>query len=147
MDASHQEIIDNLEGKKPRSRLEPFRELILGLRRRNRTYREILRILTDRCQIRVSISTLHDFMRSQRRIDSKPGKRTTNAKKTPPLNEQLPESAKHGEALPVFNDIQQRIAALKRRQTPSQPNTPRFTYDPDQPLHLIPQEKKNGGKD
>jgi hypothetical protein len=148
MDANHQEILDNLEGKKPRSCLEPYRELILRLRRQNRTYREIMRILADGCKIRVSISTLHDFLRAQRRIDSKPRKRKTNGKKvTAAPNEQLPESAKHEEELPAMNDIQQRIAALKQRQTPPQPNVPRFTYDPDLPLQLIPQDKKAGDQD
>ena len=45
MDANLQEILDNLDEKAPRSRLGPYRDLILELRRRNRTYREILQIL------------------------------------------------------------------------------------------------------
>lgn len=147
MDASHQEILDNLEEKEPRSRLGPCRELIFELRRRNRTYREIVRILSVRCQIHISISTLHDFLHAQRQIDSKPRKQKTKRRKILAQNEQLPESAKHKEEIPIVNDIQQRIAALKRRPTPPQPNAPRFTYDPDQPLHLITQEKKGGGRD
>ncbi len=147
MDANLQAILDSLEEKEPRSRLAAYRDLILELRRRNRTYREILRILADRCQIRVSISTLHDFLYAQQRIDSKRGNPKIRMKKAPCPDKQFPESAKSGEEIPVMSDIQQRIAALKRRQTLPRPNAPRFTYDPDQPLHLIPQEKKDGAQD
>lgn len=147
MDANLQEILDNLDEKAPRSRLGPYRELILELRRRNRTYREILQILADRCQIRVSISTLHDFLHDQQRMDSKRGSQKIKVKKALYPNEQLPEPVKSGEEIPAMNDIQQRIAALKRRQTAPRPNAPRFTYDPDQPLHLIRKEKEVGGHD
>ena len=83
MDANLQEILDNLDEKAPRSRLGPYRDLILELRRRNRTYREILQILADRCQIQVSISTLHDFLRAQQRIDSKMKKQQAKEQNPP----------------------------------------------------------------
>jgi hypothetical protein len=38
------EILDNLPEKPPRSRLEPYRESILEMRRRGRPLREIARV-------------------------------------------------------------------------------------------------------
>jgi IS30 family transposase len=147
MDANHQKILDNLDEKAPRSRLGPYRDLILELRRRNRTYREILQVLEDRCQIRVSISTLYDFLHCQHRMDSKRGKQKIKVKKASCPEEQLPERVKSAEKIPVMSDIQQRIAALRRRQIQPRPNAPCFNYDPDQPLQLIPQEEKSGDQD
>jgi hypothetical protein len=146
MEANLQEILDNLDKKVPRSSLAPYRDLILELRRRNRTYREILQILADHCQIRVSISTLHNFLHGQQRTDSKRGNQKNRVKKAPSPDEQLPEPIKSGEETRVLSDIQQRIAVLKRQQTALRPNAPRFTYDPDQPLHLIHQKKKGRGQ-
>jgi hypothetical protein len=147
MDDNLQEILDNLEEKEPRSRLAPYRDLILELRRRNRTYREILQILADRCMIQVSISTLHDFLHDQQRMDSKRRRQKNNVKKAPYPDKQLLETAKFGEEIPVIGDIRERIAALKGRQTQPRPNAPCFTYDPDQPLHLIAQKEKSGEQD
>jgi hypothetical protein len=146
MDASLQEIVDNLGEKAPRSRLGPYRGLILELRRRNRTYREILQILADRCQIHVSISTLHDFLHAQRRTDSKLKKQKAKELNLQNLNEEPQRLATANEDIPDMNDVQQRIAALKQRRTPAQTITPRFNYDPSQPLHLPP-KKKSGSEE
>ena len=58
-------ILDALPEKPPRSRLEPYSELIDELRRRRRTYREIVDVLAEKCNLRASISTLHDFVRAK----------------------------------------------------------------------------------
>jgi hypothetical protein len=44
MDSEFRNILDSLPEKPPRSRLEPYGELIDGLRRRGRTYRDVLEI-------------------------------------------------------------------------------------------------------
>jgi IS30 family transposase len=148
VDAKLKEIINGLDEKRPRSLLAPYRELILELRRRNRTYREIMQILADRCQVRISISTLHDFLHAQRQMGSKPRKQKSKKHNSPHPKEQLQETAKYREENPSMNDIRQRIAALKQKpKAPSQANTPRFTYDPNQPLHLTQKSKKSGGQD
>jgi hypothetical protein len=141
MDANHQEILDNLEEKEPRSRLIPYRDLILELRRRNRTYREILQILADRCQICVSISTLYDFLHDQRRIDSKKKKQQAKEQNSPDPNNKPQSPKRISEEIPDMNDLQKRIAALKKRTTPAKTNASRFSYDPSKPLHLpLPQK-------
>ena len=58
-------ILDALPEKPPRSRLEPYSELIDELRKRRRTYREIVSVLAEKCDLRVSISTIHDFVRAK----------------------------------------------------------------------------------
>jgi len=56
MDAKFKEILDGLPSKRPRSRLEPYGELIRELRRRGRTYRDIADILGEKCQVQVTAS-------------------------------------------------------------------------------------------
>ncbi len=142
MDANLQEILDNLEEKAPRSRLTPCRDLILELRRQSRTYREIQQILADHCQIQVSISTLHDFHRGQRRIDSKINRQQAKKQTTPKLSEKPNRAEMASEENPEMNDVEQRIVALKQRTTPNNRDFPRFDYDPSKPLHLPPRVKK-----
>ena len=62
MDAKFKEILDGLPSKRPRSRLEPYGELISELRRRGRTYRDIAHILGEKCQVQVTASVLVGFM-------------------------------------------------------------------------------------
>lgn len=59
----HRLILKTLPEKPARSRLAPFKKLIMGLLARRRTYREIARIIAEKCGMKVSISTLHDFVR------------------------------------------------------------------------------------
>ena len=58
------EILDNLPEKPPRSRLEPYRELILEMRRRGRPLREIAKVLAEKCGVSVVPSTIHDFVKT-----------------------------------------------------------------------------------
>lgn len=144
MDANLQEILNNLDDKEPRSRLAPYRALILELRRRNRTYREILQILADHCQIQVSISTLHDFMRVQRRIDTQLKKRRSREQISLALDEKPQRPVCRNEDIPAIEEVQQRIAALKLRAASTKTSARRFSYDPSQPLHLPPKTNKSG---
>jgi hypothetical protein len=79
MDDKFQDILDSLSEKPPRSRLQPYGELIDELRRRGRTYRDIAGILAEKCQLQVSVSTVHDFVRVRSRTTRKSAKhqRTT----------------------------------------------------------------------
>src|ERR1017187_5089462 len=51
MDDKFGGLLDSLPEKPPRSRLEPYSELIVELRRRGRTYREMARILAEKCKV------------------------------------------------------------------------------------------------
>jgi hypothetical protein len=65
MEIKLDELLAGLPEKPPRSCLEAFRDFIHELRRRKRTYREIAQILEKKCQLRVSKSTVHRFLRSR----------------------------------------------------------------------------------
>ena len=69
MNPELQRIYDSMPEDEPRSRLDPYRELILRWRRQGRTYRRILQMLRDECRVKVAFGTLHEFVqkRSRRR--------------------------------------------------------------------------------
>jgi IS30 family transposase len=145
MDARFQDILDTLPEKPPRSRLEPYGELIDELRRRGRTYRDIVGILAEKCQLRVSVSTIHDFVRVRSRTTRKPVKhrRTTAPKANPdvvrPSDSRVKAARKES---PPTDEVQRRIATFKLRSAPAKPSPPQFQYDPDQPLRLPAKTRK-----
>ena len=69
MDDRFRDILDSLPPKPPRSRLEPYAELINELRHRGTTYRNTAKILAEECQLEVSASTVHDFVRVRSRTN------------------------------------------------------------------------------
>lgn len=143
MDPIFQAILDSLPPKTPRSRLEPYRELIREMRRRGRTYREIAQVLAEKCQVTVAPSTVHDFVRvrSQKSkakppavlgeisasADPQGGRAPTGeAVKMPPEKSHNPDEARR------------KIEALKQRPAPSAPAQNVFEYNPEEPLRLLP---------
>jgi hypothetical protein len=58
MNPDFQDILDGLPEKPPRSRLETYRPLIEELRRRGRTYQEIVEILEEKCQLHTFLNSL-----------------------------------------------------------------------------------------
>jgi hypothetical protein len=71
MDDHFRQLLDSLPTNRPCSRLEPYGKLIEELLRRGRTYRDIASIIVDNFQVRVSVSTVHDFVRVRLRIKPK----------------------------------------------------------------------------
>lgn len=139
MDDKLQDILDNLPEKPPRSRLEPYSELIRELRRRRRTYREIAEILAAKCNLRAAASTIHDFVRVRSRATRKPEKRRPTAGPGVRLEGMEPSArAVHAaeEKKQPMAEVHQRIAALKKRAVPAQANPEQFQYDPSEPLRL-----------
>jgi hypothetical protein len=143
MDTKFKEILDGLPDKPPRSRLEPYRELIRELRRRGRTYRDIARILAEKCQIDVTASGVHDFVRRRVRVKRKPAMRIssqtdkrpgTTTRASAPPNSTLRFSA--------VDEVQRKIATLKARKTVANPTPEKFRFDPSEPLRLERQKKK-----
>jgi hypothetical protein len=150
MNPKFQDILDGLPDKPPRSRLEPYRPLIEELRRRGRTYQEIVQILEENCQVHTAVSTVNDFIRRDARTkqnlstSTKPRvgapagtpPDTTAAARGPNLVKQQTSPAE---------DVRQRIAALKLRPVPVE--APKlFHYDPDEPLRLVPKGEKTGSE-
>jgi len=143
-----QEILDSLGEKTPRSRLAPYLDFIVALRRRKYTYREIRQILYEKCQVRISVSTLHDFLRTRKKATR--AVRTTDVKisqkpqgKAVSERTSIPEENGKSASISSSDEIRQRIARLKQRPPQPEPNKCIFEYDPDQPLRLVSEDKKH----
>ena len=129
MNDRFRKILDRLPDATPRSCLEPYKELIQELRHRKRTYREIARVLAKECGIRVSHSTLYEFVQrhlsTRSAVDCAAPRAASNIA-THPAETRL--------ARP--DEVRERIAALKRKPAtgPDQPKT--FQFDGTEPLRL-----------
>ena len=135
METKFKEILDGLPSKRPRSRLEPYRELIRELRRRGRTYRDIAQILGEKCQVQVTASGVHDFVRARSRVKGKSPKRVaTDAMKTATaFGAGIRDSAQKPS---VDDEVRRRIVALKARKPVTKAASDEFQFDPTQPLRL-----------
>src|SRR6516225_203817 len=134
MNDRFREILDSLPHAKPRSCLEPYKQLIQELRFRKRPYREIVHVLAAECGIRVSHSTLHEFV--QRHLSA----RRKSAEDCSQLQAAQKLATKHiSEGRPATGGrVMERIEALKRKVENS-PKEPRgFQFDSSQPLRLKP---------
>lgn len=152
MNDNFENVLDSLPEKAPRSRLEPYSKLIVELRRRKRTYREILDVLAEKCNLRVSISTLHDFVRAK----AKEAKRAAKVLRTTvPQAEDKNQGALSPEVSrpkltadrPSDDEIRRRIAALRQRpRAIPADSSGGFQYNPDEPLRLVgPTQKPRRG--
>jgi hypothetical protein len=145
MDTKFREILDGLPDKPPRSRLEPYRELIRELRRRSRTYRDIAHILAEKCQIQVTASGVHDFVRKRSRDKRKsagPTASNRTEKRPGAAIRRVTDTPKSAPNRSLSDDVQRRIAALKARRPGVKPPPEKFEFDPSEPLRL----KKDGRK-
>jgi hypothetical protein len=128
------EILDSLPPKAARSRLEPYSKLIFELHRRGRTYREIAKVLSERCNLQTSRSTVNDFVRA--RLQRKRNKSRPIDKK---LRAGAPTSGHKSNisAETAADEIHKRIEDLRHRQRPTEKESELFQYDPDQPLKIM----------
>jgi hypothetical protein len=132
MDPSISRLLDNIPEKPPRSKLELHADVIATLRRKRRTYREIAEFFRDNLTITVAPSTIHDFVRVRRRR----GKRGIAFSGEQPASETKDVSSPPVPGISATeDDVQRRIAALKRR-TPAEQLQPLFTYEEEEPLKL-----------
>jgi hypothetical protein len=149
MDDNFRDILDSLPAKPSRSRLAPYGRLIDELLRRGRTYREIARIFAEKCQLQVSISTIHDFVRLRSRVKRNMRKRqgrgpAETTRRSPRVRaEGKTQASAEKQAIPPVDEVHQRIADLKQRPVPTQTNPNQFHYDPTEPLRLPPNIRKN----
>ncbi len=146
MDARFQAILDSLPLKRPRSRLEPYAELIEELRQRGTTYRKIAAILTERCQLQTSASTVHDFLRVRTPTKTPAKRGRTVASRMRDAARRAPRLSRAQGNVQPPDDVQRRIAALKVRSIPTKPKPKEFQYDPEEPLHLPAKPDKTGSK-
>jgi hypothetical protein len=129
-------IFKNLPKKAVRSRLEPYGRLIKGLLRRGKTYREIAHLLAENCGVRVSVSTIHDFVRV-RSLGSHDGVKRRTVAPQPAATPAPPGGRKiFGQDQPTPDVVYQRIEDFKRRPAQIQQTPELFHYDPNEPLHI-----------
>ena len=129
MNDQFRKILETLPDARPRSRLEPYKELIWELRNRRRPYREIAQVLADRCGVRVSHSTLHEFVNRYFQNRTAPSAGPGEEAKREPMSVSGPVAP---------NEFKERIDALKRKR-PIQPNgSTGFRFDDSEPLRPKP---------
>jgi hypothetical protein len=110
-------IIEQLPDKPPRSRFEPYKEFIEELRNRGRTYKDIVCILAEKFDIRVTAAGVHDFVRRRRPADAKPRRG-------------------NGESIANRSTRPMESAPVVARDTSVERDVPEFKFDPDEPLRL-----------
>lgn len=134
MDEKFQSILETLPQKSPRSRLEPYQDLINELRRRGGTYRDIARILVEQCHIRTSRSAINDFVRVRSRRKGLKRQAAGSSATNAPIQSNREN--------PSFDEVYRRMAELKQKPIPPQTTPELFHYDPDKPLHILPKPEK-----
>ena len=128
-EAQIQALLQDLPERAIRSGLEPYRGLILELRRRSFSYRQIPKLLVERCGFEISHSAIHDFVRKHG---------ATQPLVKPSGTEEPPAAFAHlnPERRGADTSIRQRIEALKGQKPASQVEETGFRFDPAKPLHL-----------
>ena len=93
MNGDHQRVADSVLEDEPRSRLEPYREVILRWRRQGRSYRRICKLLGDKFDLKVGRTALHEFVwrRSRpRKVAPEPGIEQPTMLATEPAQAPMP---------------------------------------------------------
>lgn len=127
MDEAFQAILDSLPPKVPRSKLEPYAELIGELRKRGRSYQEIAGILKDRCGLSVGTHTVYNFVQVRSRAK---GKASASSRE---------KKVRSGDAPKAPDEVAERIRALKQKPAIAAPPGAEkvFHYDENEPLRLV----------
>jgi hypothetical protein len=143
MDAKFEAILNSLPSKEPRSRLEPYSELITEMRKRGRTYREIAQVLKKTCGLKVGASTVNDFVLARAKSRTKPSvsvSKTIGTKKNTKERtgtykdaEDQQSTARHQKAP---EGVLRTIKDLKDRPLKTPAKKLLFEYNPDEPLRL-----------
>lgn len=141
MDEKFKDVLDNLPALPARSSLEPYRELIEEMRRRGRGYQEITDILGAKFGVRLAVSTVFRFLRRRRKKANTSPRAIAESRGTD-QNESVADSTSSMGEAPTYDEVQQRIAALKRKPTPPPPPDV-FHYDPNEPLHIPAKSHKS----
>jgi len=123
MDPVFQSILDNLPSK-PAAPLEPYRELILEMRRRGQTYREIARVLAENFQVETELAAIHDFVRP--RAPRKP-------RAVPKVRVKIRDQAS--------GILQRRVEPVRDRPSAAG-GAPAFDYDENEPLRIMTNTKR-----
>jgi hypothetical protein len=130
-----QVIFDSTPEDEPRSKLDPYRELILRWRRQGKTYRKICGLLAERCDIKMNSGSLFRYIKRRSRprkalpeIEIETSQKAEAACTTPAARSQIITAAQNRPSLQSF------------RNKPARPPKPavlqEFRYDEDKPLTI-----------
>lgn len=121
------EILNSLPQQPPRSRLEPYSELIEALLAKNWTYRGISRVLAEKCGIRVSPSNLHYFVKHHLRALTEVGEKCSAMRS-------FPNGAGPNAYPDPVSKVSKRTDERQSRDTSHHEDV--FEFDPTVPLRL-----------
>jgi hypothetical protein len=109
-----QAILDRLPPKPPRSKLEPYAELIQELRKRGRSYRDIAGILAACCGVSAGAHTVYNFVRTRACEGTEPDGRNGGQLDLNRLRARVREKprTKAGQVRQVWPDIRSLLAAV-----------------------------------
>jgi hypothetical protein len=130
MNPELQRIFDSVPEDEPRSRLEPYRELILRWRRQGRSYRRIRELLVEHFGANIGKSALHKFV--QRRSCPRKNQPEAELQAEPAQTKSAPTKLSSGE---VANQ-RALIQHLRNKPVIVREVRKRFVYNPDEPLIL-----------
>jgi len=143
LDSKLEAILNNLPAKQPRSRLEPYIELIIEMRKRGCTYREIAHVLKKECGFKVGTSTVNDFVLARSKSKAKLSLSTSRTIATKKNMEGLRNTHKDTEARrgttrprKTLKGIARSIKELQDRPLKTSTKKVLFEYNPDEPLRL-----------
>ena len=138
MDNAFQDILDSLPHKPPRSKLEPYAELIQELRKRGRSYREIAGILTTRCGVSAGTHTVYNFVRVRAQAQKKAKAARAGAERSSQTPAAVPVETAITPAANQDEEVWRRIQALKQRTPPrNEAEKKVFVFDETKPLQRI----------
>ena len=133
-------VLDSLPEQPPRSRLDPYVELIEEMRRRNWTYRAIAQVLAEKCNLKAAPSNIHHFvqqrgLRTGSRAESVP-RADAGDQRSVLRSSKSRSDRKTGAIEEQSNEVRKRIEALKHRPESPNPIEKAFEFDPAEPLRL-----------
>ena len=142
MEDQFQAVLNSVNAKPGRSRLEPYGELVDELRCQGLTCRDIAALLEQKCQLQTSKSAVNNFMRARARKRRNAARQISRriAKPTPIMPKPATLHAGHG---PSDDEVRRRIAAMKARKPATKSSDDDFFFDPTEPLRLIDPGKRD----
>jgi hypothetical protein len=143
MDPKFQAILNTLPAKQPRSRLEPYSELITEMRKRGHSYREITQVLKKACGLRVGTSTVNDFVLARSRSKAKRSVSLSGTIETKKNRRALTGTYRNTKSQESTRKPQQALEGIAKtikelKDEPLKMRTKKllFEYNPDEPLRL-----------
>ncbi|HTF72408.1 MAG TPA: hypothetical protein VK638_58045 [Edaphobacter sp.] len=131
MDERLQQIFDSVPAEEPRSRLDPYRELILRWRRQGKSHDRIRQLLSDKCGVKVAYGPLYRYIQRRsrpRQIQPEVETEQPAMKPTEPLPPVSPGKRLSAEERAAQVEY---LRSLNKPELPEPPKPPRFTFDPD----------------